>query len=851
MKTRINGADVEFTPQADDSAVDVIRETCGLTGTKLVCGSGACGACTVLVDGIPMTSCVLPAQHIAGRSLETVEYYQGATLHPIQKAFMAHDGLQCGYCTPGFIIESIAFYNHWRAHHGVTQPSRDHVAEALAGHLCRCGAYDGIYEAVQRACAGAYDDVASVRAQRVDALAKVTGQARYTTDIQLKGQLPGGILRSPHGHARIRKLSTAAAAKLDGVFALYELLPTDRVVRYVGEPLVAVAARNTQTLQQALAAIELDFEILPAVVGLANALRPAAPVIFSDPAMAPSVAEYLARPGTFEGNLRKTKGRERTYPERTAAAFKAVAQANGTIFEATYVNGIQVHTAFEPHCAVAHWVASDQLDVYMSTQSVTLMQKHLAKRYNLRPEQVNVIADHIGGAFGAKLKIYPEAIAAIELAKRAGRPVSIIPDRPAEMAAGGMRPGGKTEVGLAIAADHTLKAVRFHSYNDSGVGVAQTQAALAVQVYQPETHDLQDFDVVNNGGQGDAFRGPGGPAVFWAMEQAIDQYAHDAGIDSLLLRRKWTKDPLRRQLYDWVERHEAYQNRPAPDAQATQRYKRGIGISFGQWMYFYDPDTTVRLETSPAGFTVRLATQDMGNGVKTTLARIVARTFGVEPESINLAIGSSTYPHGPTSGGSRVTPSVFTPTEEAAQLMRGRLLGQVAEEFDLEQPRLIEGGIQYQGGFLAWTEALQKLPPQHVEVRRGGDTIVQGAVHGIVFKRVLDLDIMLGQGLSQGAVIAEVMVDTLLGSVKVTRVWENLAVGKVHLPDMALSQVKGGVYQGMGYALYEEKVFDPQTAGLLTSNLQDYRLPGIGDIPEVFAEFTPAVLRVQRAMALV
>jgi xanthine dehydrogenase YagR molybdenum-binding subunit len=97
---------------------------------------------------------------------------------------------------------------------------------------------------------------------------------------------------------------------------------------------------------------------------------------------------------------------------------------------------------------------------------------------------------------------------------------------------------------------------------------------------------------------------------------------------------------------------------------------------------------------------------------------------------------------------------------------------------------------------------------------------------------------MLGQGLSQGAVIAEVMVDTLLGSVRVTRVWENLAVGKVHFPDMALSQVKGGVYQGMGYALYEEKVFDPQTAGLLTSNLQDYRLPGIGDIPEVFAEFT-------------
>ncbi|MEM7034549.1 MAG: molybdopterin-dependent oxidoreductase [Chloroflexota bacterium] len=838
MKTNINGENVDFAPQPDDSVVDIVRDTYSLTGTKLVCGSGACGACTVLVDGIPMTSCLLPAQHIEDKTVETVEHYQGDSLHPIQKAFMVHDGLQCGYCTPGFIMEGIAFYKRWREKHGTETPSRELIAEALAGHLCRCGAYDGIYEAVQRACAGEYDAVETVRSQRVDALEKVTGQAKYTTDIHLEGQLVGGIYRSPHGHAKIRSVSTAAAEKMEGVFAVHKMLPKDEIMRYVGEPMIAIAAENKQTLQQAFDALEIDYEILPAVAGIESAMRPDAPVLFDNPDMAPSAAEFMSRPGTFTGNVRKTKGRERTYPDKTRAAFNKMKQSNGTIFEATYVNGIQVHTALEPHCAVAHWVAPNKLDIYMSTQGVGPMQKDIAKHFKLNLENVNVMANHVGGGFGAKHGLFQEAIAAIELAKKAGRPVSIIPNRPAEMSTGGMRPGGKTELGLALDTKNALKAIKFHSYNDSGIGVSQTQAALSVQVYKPETYDVQDYDVVNNGGIGAAFRGPGGPPIFWAMEQAIDQYAHDSGVDSLDLRRNWTEDKLRLKLYDWVEQHEAYKNRPKPEAQTDQRVRRGIGISFGQWLYLYGPDTTVRLETSPAGFTVKMGTQDVGNGVKTALARIVAKTFGVEPESINLEIGASPLPTGPAAGGSRVTPSIYTPTEEASTLMKDRLFGVIAEEFDLYSPKVVEGGMQHEGGFLSWQEAFQKIPPQHVEVKRGGDNLIQSTVYNTLFKRVLGLDIMLGQGMSQGAVIAEVEVDTLLGKVKVTRVWENLAVGKIHFPDMVMSQVKGGVYQAMGYALYEEKIFDPNTAALLTSNLQDYRLAGIGDIPEVYCEFT-------------
>jgi len=838
LKLKINNEQVDVSPHADDAAVDVIRGACGKTGTKLVCGSGVCGACTVLVDGIPMTSCLLPAQQMEGKEIETVEQYQGETLHPIQKAFMAHDGLQCGYCTPGFIMEGIAFYNRWREAHGTDKPSKEDVTDALAGHLCRCGAYAGIYEAVQRACAGEYDNVDQVNSQRVDALEKVTGQAQYTTDIRLDGQLVGRIYRSPHAHAKIRHVSTSKAEKIDGVKAIYKMLPSDKTVRYVGEPIVAVAAVDERTAQQAIDAIDVQYDELPAVVGIEQGMNPSSPFIWQDNTRnAPISAEGLAFPGSWNRNVRKSRvNLGGLNPGRAQTLFDETKNNNGKIIEGEYINGMQVHTALEPHCAVAHWKDDDTLDVYLSIQAITALKREMVKHYKLKPENVNVYANHVGGGFGAKNGFFAEAVAAIELAKLADAPVSVIPNRPEEMATGGMRPGGKSEMKLATNQQGELQAMVLHSYNDSGVAVAHAQAGIAGQVYNAKAKDLQDYDVVNNGGRGYPFRGPGGPGAFWALEQSIDQLAHDNGLDSLDLRRKWTDNDLRLKLYDWVEKHEAWQNRPKTGEQ-DGRYRRGVGIAFGQWFYFYDPDTTVRLETSSDGFTVKMATQDIGNGVKTSLARIVAETFGVRPEDVNIEIGSTKHPHGPGAAGSRVTPSVFAPTEEASHLMRDRLFGVIAEEFDLENAWFEDGGIKHKGGKISWDEAFDKIPPQSVEIRRGGDGTVQ-TIGFNVMKRVMGLDLMFGQGLSQGAVIAEVEVDTLLGKTKVTRVWENLAVGRAYFPDMAMSQVTGGVYQAIGYALYEEKIFDPNTGDLLTSNLQDYRIPGIGDIPEVYGEFT-------------
>jgi xanthine dehydrogenase YagR molybdenum-binding subunit len=206
----INGQSRPLPDDADALLVDVIRDRLALTGTKLVCGSGVCGACTVLLDGAPVASCLLPAQAAAGKTLTTVEGIGGAKLHPVQKAFMAHDALQCGFCTPGFIVEAAAFHASWRADKRTATPSREEIAAALSGHLCRCGAYDNIFRAVAEACAGRFDGD-NVTAPRIEARDKVTGAARYTVDIHHDGQLEGAILRSPAAHAKITALDLARA----------------------------------------------------------------------------------------------------------------------------------------------------------------------------------------------------------------------------------------------------------------------------------------------------------------------------------------------------------------------------------------------------------------------------------------------------------------------------------------------------------------------------------------------------------------------------------------------------------------------------------------------------------------
>ena len=272
----VNGKAVRFGDVAETAAV-AIRTELGLTGTKLACGTGVCGACTILVNGVAVAGCLLPVEDLEDAEVTTIEGIGvGDGLHPVQAAFIARDGLQCGYCTPGFVVEAVAFYERWRAANGSRRPERDDIARALAGHLCRCGAYPGIYEAVAAACAGEFDHHRA-DGPRVDALEKVTGSARYTTDIHLDA-LIGRVIRSGVAHGELVSVDPTAALALPGVQAFVMLAePGDRV-RYHGQPVAALAARDLPTARAAVGLVQVAIEPLPLRrVGAKEALADGAP----------------------------------------------------------------------------------------------------------------------------------------------------------------------------------------------------------------------------------------------------------------------------------------------------------------------------------------------------------------------------------------------------------------------------------------------------------------------------------------------------------------------------------------------------------------------------------------------
>ena len=446
----INGRLAPLPDDPDALLIDVIRGDLDLTGTKLVCGAGVCGACTVLVDGAPVVSCLMPAHAAADKMVTTVEGIGAGALHPVQKAFMAHDALQCGFCTPGFIVEAAAFHDRWRKEKGTAAPSREEIGAALSGHLCRCGAYDGIFNAVAAACAGQFDGSNFV-SPRVEARDKVTGAAKYTVDIRHDGQQEGVILRSQLAHARITELDLAPARAIPGVSAVISLLGDDRMVRYVGDAIAAVAAKDRKTALAALAAIRMTSEPLPSAIGLDAARKPDSPVVFekSSRKRAGNVSEGTPAPAPWNGNVRgpsaafSQKGKEGKELDRGRARPKAIRGWS----KATFRTSTQSHTCLEPHATVARF-DGDRLTVHASTQSVFHVMELIAKRYKLGHDKVRVIADHVGGGFGSKGTLGMETIAAIELAREAKAPVRIAYDRHEELSVTGYRPAAEIKLSL-------------------------------------------------------------------------------------------------------------------------------------------------------------------------------------------------------------------------------------------------------------------------------------------------------------------------------------------------------------------------------------------------------------------
>jgi len=800
----VNGTQHTLDVHEGDIAVTLLRETLGLTGTKLVCGAGVCGACTVQVDGTPMVSCLLPSVALDGKSVTTVEGLSGS--HPIQRAIAAHDGLQCGYCSPGFVTEGAAFVDRWRAEHGDTAPDRATIADALAGHLCRCGAYAGIYAAVAAACTGAHDEPEPAQPSRVEAMDKLTGRARYTTDIRLDGQLEGVMIRSTRAHAVIGTVKAPAGA------TLVELLPDDRTVRYVGQPIAAVAGSTLAAAQSAADQVLVAYDEQTPVLDVVQAQRPGAPVVYGSKVTrkdAPVSAEGPILPTKWNGNVRGPSSMSWRGGTAARRIEKARAESDLRLVSGRFTTPVQVHTTLEPHGCVAYWDEAGDLHIYVSAQAIGAISEAAAKRWNLKPAQVHGYAEHVGGGFGAKNALTQEVDAAVELAKATGAPVRVILDRSAELTAAGNRAGTESQVDLLADADGNLAAMTIDVRGEGGVSIASGVALLGRFMYGNSPRRLRDYDVLTNHPPATPFRGPGGPPLAWALEQSVDEMAQRLEEDPIALRRRWDGNPKRRALYDWAAALPAWTQRPSAQSQ-TGRFRRGVGVAAANWFYFLDPGTELELTVDQGVVVARTGTQDVGTGIRSVVTGILCADLGLPAERVRVLVGQTDTVHGPMAGGSRTTPSLAPVAADAARRLRAAL------------------GAK--GGTAPVTDLLEGADGVRVVGKRSRDRrgyVTPMAVGGIA----------VGRGFSGAVHVTEVEVDMRLGKIRATRVWGGIAVGHIYSEQLARSQCEGSIVQGVGFALYEQRHVDPNTGVVLTDNLEDYRIPGIGDTPEIEIHF--------------
>lgn len=833
VSAEVNGTPRTLEVGPDDSALHAVREQLDLTGCKHGCGHGACGACTMQLDGTPVATCLLPATSLHGRTVTTVEgIAKGGTLAAVQRAFMAEDGLQCGYCTPGFIVEADAFVRDWRAEHGTKEPSRDEVAAALSGHLCRCGAYEGIYRAVRGACAGRYDK--GTRSPRYDAKEKVTGKAKYTVDVKLPDMLHAKALHSPHGSATIKSLDWSKALALPGVRGAVDLMHGSKTIRWASQEIMAIAAVDEATAAKAIELVEVEYEVKRALVTMEEARAADAPLVYGTrksrkPKTLPNSSEGAPPlPMPWDGN---TRGPMSIFSKRGGKAKRAVKAARdgkGTLVEGTWVTQPQVHTTLEPHAAVAVWPTANSLKVYLSTQAVRVCAEDLAEHYDLDRDAVTVIADYIGAGFGGKGKLESEAIVAAELARVCKAPVRYVLDRREEIMLGGHRPQSELRLAAAVDDDGDLTGLTAEAYSNQGAAIGHAVTPLIRIIYPDVPKDLEEYDVLTHGPPGKPFRGPGGPQAYWALEQALDELAHRRGEDPLQMRHRWDPNPARQPLYGWAESLDAWKNRPRAGSEKG-RYRRGIGLAFGAWFAFCEPKTHIQIQTSAKGVVVSTASQDMGNGTRTIIANTVAEQLGMKPSDIIVKVGNSNLVPGPTSAGSRTVSSVVPACVVACDNLKEELFDDAKARLRLRGAVPSLKGIEHEGGTVPWATLVESSPAVTVIGRRPRDK-------GGYFLPPL-AGLAVEKYISSSIQIMEIEVDTRLGKTRATQAWGGYSIGKIVSPELARSQAMGGILQAVSYALYEERRLAPERGYALTGGMEDYRIMGIGDAPTMHLHF--------------
>ena len=545
----INGDDHTAAVKPFETLQDLLRTRLGLVGTKKGCEVGVCGSCTVIMDKKTVNSCMVPALAADGKNVTTIEgLAENGMLHPLQASFIHHGAVQCGYCTPGMLMSAKALIDE------NPDPSEEEIKKALGGNLCRCTGYVKIIDAIKewkefedperRPPCPADDerspyDIVGKSVPRKDAADKVTGRAVYTGDLKLPGMLHGKILLSPVPHARIKSIDTSRARALPGVKAVItgadvsdvrygvsparydeEVLAKDRV-RYVGDEVAAVAAIDEAAAIEAVKLIEVEYEELPAVFTVEDAVKKGAPVIHDK----------------YKNNINVVVDQEFGDAER---GFEEA----DCVLEQRFEGNRAYQSPIEPHASLARWEHSGRLTLWSATQVPHYLHNMMARVLGIPLGKIRVIKPAVGGGFGGKAETTPLDLCAAYLAKATGRPVMMKYSR--EEMFLHCRGRHKQYIDLKIGAknDGSITAVKQTVHLDGGAytsfGIITTYYAgsMVPTLYKIPNYSYKGYRVYTNLPANGAFRGHGCPHPRFAFESLLSMVAEKIGMDDFDIRLK-------------------------------------------------------------------------------------------------------------------------------------------------------------------------------------------------------------------------------------------------------------------------------------------------------------------------
>jgi len=633
---------------------------------------------------------------------------------------------------------------------------------------------------------------------------RVRGEARYTADIRLPGMLQAALLRSPHAHAQVKRIDFEKALAIPGVRAVLGPGEAPGLVAeagYVGAPVAAVAAEGFGRALAALRAIEVEWEVLDAIL---------------DPDEAVRRGQLTAEPRRHErGDFEQ-----------------ALAEAD-VVVEATYRTQTVLHNSLETHQAICEWIG-DMLHVYVSTQYVWGVRAAIAEELGLPEDKVRVVCEYMGGGFGSKNSPDEHTFAAAVLARRTGQPVRCALTRAEENVAAGNRNATIQRLTVGARGDGTIVALGGEFVNAVGwSGWNVSTEGPMTMLYACDSVRTVTYGAKVNTAPMKAFRAPGFVEGTFGLECLIDELAARLEIDPLELRRrnyassndgtpfssKNLEECYRRAEKHWERRHEVR-------ASGDDTWKQGVGLASQIWYGGGGPPSYAWARVGSDGRVVVVtAMQDIGTGTQTAMAQIAAEELGLPLDRVDVVLGDSARgPYASISAGSSTTPSMGPAVRAAAADAKRQILEIAAQRYELEQ-----GELGIRDGVVVSADGSLSAPIEEVVgLLESGQILGKGA-RG---PNPAGMSV-----LTFGVQVAEVAVDVETGEVRVLRVAAIHDVGRIVNPLAAESQVEGGIIQGVGHTLSEQRLLDPETGRVLTTTLEAYRMPTIADVPEIVCEF--------------